>query len=429
MIVEHPRALVNPPGLIGDIARWVDACAVHPAPILSVASAISVVSTLCGRRYALRGGLRACTYIVGIAQSGVGKEAGRQCAVSLLDRCGLRRRVGTGAIASGAGLVQRLVAHPVQLFLLDEFGRMLDAFSSRNSASHEREIMTTLMTLWSAAPGVFLGKAYAEKEATAIEQPHTVVYGTTTPDPFYGAFRSRDVIEGVLSRMLIFEVDHGQLAEVHATQSVSEPPATLIARCKAVASGAAFGSAPIGNVSDVDLSGTVAMQIIVPLSPAAEAGVRAIGASLTDKLNRATHRDLWVRAREQAMRLALAVAVGCGSAEVAADHLAWAWAVVRWCVAHGERRVSELVADTEEGRCRLAILRAIGEAAGTISPRDLVRSRHLRPYDRRVRTTAVQELLDAGDLVVRSLGVAGNGREAITYGIASPPLDPENLEA
>lgn len=407
-----PPSVLAPPGLVGVIAQWIDACAVHPAPLLSVAAALSVVSTLAGRRYCLPSGLRACTYVVGVAKSGVGKEIGRQCAVALLDRCGLRRRVGTGSIASGAGLVARLSACPTQLFLLDELGRLLEAFASRNAGTHEREIMTVLMELWSAAPGVFLGKAYAERDAPVIEMPHTVIYGTTTPDAFYAALKGRDVVDGVLSRLIVLEVEHDQLPEAHPTANSAEPSAALVAACKALAAGPANG-----NLDGVETSTMRSTPLIVPLTAAAADAAAFIGQGLTAHLGTVEHRDLWVRAKEQTLRVALAVAVGDGKIEVEEGHLKWAWDLVRWSTKRLELAVAERVADTDEGRACQAVMAALAAAGGVISARDLARSKHARKLDRRARKAAIDELLDVERISQHTAPACRNGKQSTTYAL------------
>lgn len=417
--IKMPGAILTPPGLVGEIAAWIDACAVHPAPLLSVASALSVVSTLAGRRYCLPSGLRACTYVVGVAQSGVGKEVGRQCAVALLDRCGLRRRVGTGSIASGAGLVARLSGCPTQLFLLDELGRLLEAYSSRNAGTHEREIMTVLMELWSAAPGVFLGKAYAEKDAPVVEMPHTVIYGTTTPDAFYGSLKGRDIVDGVLSRIVVVEVDHGQLAEVHPTANSAEPSADLIAKCKALAAGPANG-----NLDGLESASVRATPLIIPLSPAAAVGAARISAGLTVQLGRVEHRDLWVRAKEQTLRVALSVALGDGCKEIGEQHMKWAWDLVRWSTKRMDLAVASKVSDTDEGRATRSVLAAIHDAGGVISARDLARSKHTRALDRRARKGAVDELLDSERITLQTVvSRSATGRTVTNYALAHDSTD------
>jgi hypothetical protein len=290
---------------------------------------------------------------------------------------------------------------------------MLDAYAGANAASHEREIMTTLMQLWGTGDGTFLGKAYAEKDRVTVEQPHTVMYATTTPDQFFSALKGRDVVDGVLSRMLIVEVDHDQLPEVEPTSSAGMPPQELI---EAIRSIVTLGRGT-GNLGGSDLSSTRANPVVVPLSQAAKTGASKIGASLTGKLSRVEHRDLWVRAKEQALRVALCVAVGCGSDTVEEDHLLWSWSLVRWCTQRAEEAISARVADTVEGRARLAVLRALEESGGQITSRDLVRSKHLRAFDRRVREVAIKELVDADRISCYASSAAIGGPPRVSYAL------------
>lgn len=409
---------MQPLGLVGDIARWIDSCAVHPAPLLSVAAALSVVGVMCGRRYSLKSGLRTCTYVVGVAGSGVGKEVGRQCVMSLLDRVGVPERIGTGGIASGAGLVARLVEHPTQLFLLDEFGRLLEAFSHERAASHEREIMTTFMQLWSSAPGVFKGKAYAERDTPVVQMPHTCLYGTTTPDAFYASLKGRDIVDGVMSRMLVMEVDHGQQPQVDPTSSVGEPPEDIVQRCKALVAGNAFG-----NLATLDSSATRVTPTVIRMEAKAEAWLRKIGAGLTAKINSAEHGELWVRANEQTQRVALAHALGRGELEIGFLDVQWAWDLVRWCLLRIDDAVDARVAETDEGRCKLAILAAIDAADGELCGRDLARHKLVRRYDTRMRKQAVGALLDEERITMQTVASTeeAGGRPLVMYSRAVEP--------
>ena len=80
------------PGLVGDVAKWIDACAVHPAPVLSTAAALACCSAIVGRRYTCQGA-RGVLYVVAVAKSGVGKDVGRRCATNLLEKAGIGERV------------------------------------------------------------------------------------------------------------------------------------------------------------------------------------------------------------------------------------------------------------------------------------------------------------------------------------------------
>ena len=395
------------PGLVGDVAKWIDACAVHPAPVLSTAAALACCSAIVGRRYTCQGA-RGVLYVVAVAKSGVGKDVGRRCATNLLEKAGIGERVGTDDVASAAGLVKRLRECPVQFFPLDEFGRLVEAFTSKNAGNHERQIITTLMKLWSSCGDTYYGKAYADSKAASlkVENPACVVYGTTTPDVFYRALRGSDVVDGVLSRVLLVECDHGQALAVDPTSRSTDPPAELVERVQAVVR----GGVGKGNMGAVDSANLRAPTIDLPLTAAAREGYQRIGLGIRPKLD-GPFPDLWVRAREQALRVAVVVAAGCLSETVEVEHLTWAWRFVRWSVSASHRVVRTRVADTEEGRCALAVLELLTSQGGVASKSDV--TRRCQAWDRRVRADALASLIDAGDIMTET--VPTRGRAVTVY--------------
>lgn len=388
------------PGLVGDVAKWIDACAVHPAPVLSTAAALACCSAIVGRRYTCQGA-RGVLYVVAVAKSGVGKDVGRRCATNLLEKAGIGERVGTDDVASAAGLVKRLRECPVQFFPLDEFGRLVEAFTSKNAGNHERQIITTLMKLWSSCGDTYYGKAYADSKAASlkVENPACVVYGTTTPDVFYRALRGSDVVDGVLSRVLLVECDHGQALAVDPTSRSTDPSAELIERVQAVVRGG-IGKGNMGAVDSADLR---APTIDLPMTAAAREGYQRIGLGIRPRLD-GPFPDLWVRAREQALRVAVVVAAGCLSETVEVEHLTWAWRFVRWSVTRSHAAVIERVADTEEGRCALAIL-AVLDKRGTAGKGEITRAGWR--FDARIRKDALAGLLDGGRVIGEPTTVRG----------------------
>lgn len=394
------------PGLVGDVARYIDACSIHPAPVLSSAAALVTVATAVGRRYECSGA-RAPLYVVAVARSGVGKDVGRRCAAGLLEAAGLDCRIGTDDVASAAGIVTRLHECPTQLFMLDEFGRLLESYTSHGAGSHERQIVTTLMKLWSSASSTYQGKAYADsKSSKKVVEPCCVLYGTTTPDVFYRALRGSDVVDGVLSRILLVECDHGQMPAVTPTASAGDPPADLVERFKRIAYGRSDG-----NLKKIDSGDLRAPLTVVPLSAEAKAGFDRLGVAIRPKLD-GRCAELWVRAREQALRVALVVAVGCEAERVEVEHLTWAWRYVRWCVERSVRVVETRVADTEEGQCALAIVELLGRrVTGAATQGEIVAA--TRRWGRRVRLEALGSLTESGQ--VERATATTRGRPVVIY--------------
>lgn len=390
------RPVLWAPGLIGEIADWIDTCAVHQARTLSVAAAVSTVATLAGRRYSLPSGARTILYSVGIARTGVGKEVGRQCAIGLLGAAGCADRIGTDDVTSAAAVVALLRGCPARLMLLDELGRLLESYGSAGAASHERGIVTSFVRLWSAGAGRYLGRAYAERDVQAVTCPHTVIYGTTTPESLIRSLKGSDIVDGVLSRLLLWRVDHGQLPPCRPTSSPMRPPPELVAKCKALAVGGQGGWTELGADS-------MPAPIIVPLTDEAEEAAVRIGERVRQRLD-GPCPDLWVRVREQSLRLALAVAVSCGSDRVQVDHLAWAYQVVRWSTEGAQDLVQRHLAESDEQRAVLAIY---GLLEGGAPVSKSVITRELQRVDRRVREAAIASALESGRVVCEARVVRG----------------------
>lgn len=412
------------PGLVGDVARWIDSCARHPAPVLSTAAALVTCSALAGRRYECSGA-RGPIYVIGVARSGVGKDTGRRCAAGLLAAAECKERIGTDDVASAAGVIARLSKCPTQLFLLDEFGRMLEAYTSKNAGGHERQIITTFMKLWSSASDSYFGKAYAERDSHEIIEPACVLYGTTTPEVFYRSLRGSDVVDGVLSRMLLIECEHGQMPAVVPTGKPSSPPADLVERANRVARGRVEG-----NVADID-SKTRANCTELLMTDEARAGFDRISVTVRPLLD-GPQAELWVRAREQALRLALVVAVGCESVTVEREHLAWAWKFVRWCTQRACKIVKARVADTEEGQCELAIRSQIeASPKGVLTKAEITRA--VRRWPSRMLTDALRSLVDSRIVIDDSVPTPGRVtktyRLAVESEIADNPWDEETLSS
>ncbi len=392
-----PDSILHPPGLVGETARWIDACSVYPCPILSVAAALCAVAVVAGRKYRTPDGVRPVVYLVGVAKSGVGKETGRQCAISLLRACGLGGRVGADEVSSAAALAAMLRDQPARLLLLDELGRLLESYGGRNAASFERQIVTALVRLWSSADGTYLGKAMAQAKFSIppVENPHLTVYGTTTPQSLHRALTGKDVVDGVLNRMLLVCVDGDQPRERRPTARRQEPPEGLVEQLKVLARGRGTG-----NLADTDSGAPVD----VPLSDEAWALYWQIGEYVRGALEAdGEYRDLWVRAREQAARVALVLALGCGRETLEAEHLTWAWELVRWCTVRARDVVAHYVAEGPEDAARQAILRRLAE--GTATKSQITRA--LWRVERRVREAALATVLDSGDAVCEAVQTAG----------------------
>lgn len=137
------------------------------------------------------------------AYDGVGKDHARNVNASILYEAGLADSLGT-SFDSSEGIEDRLFAHPVALFQVDEIDGLLSRVGQAKDARHE-QIISMLLQMYSAASTVYVMRAKAGRERTVIDQPCLCLFGTAVPKHFYEALSSRLLTNGFLARLVILE--------------------------------------------------------------------------------------------------------------------------------------------------------------------------------------------------------------------------------
>jgi hypothetical protein len=256
-------------------------------------------------------------YCLAVSGSGSGKERAREVNTEIMRLVGLSEMLGEGA-ASSAGLVSVLAEHPAMLFQIDEIGRYLKTLGDARQ-KHLYEIISVFMSVYTRSGSSYVGQAYAEtKKIKTIHQPHAVIHGTTVPQSLYDSFTTEGITEGFYSRTLIFEGDADAKKQ---KPSIDRPPESLLDVARF------WGSFnPGGNLSSVPQMDP--SPIIIPTRPEAEAVFERL-----EEMAEAERRRLgdplgpvWVRAVEQARKLALlrAVSGARDQAIIAAADAVWA---------------------------------------------------------------------------------------------------------
>lgn len=212
-----PRELIeDAPGLIGWIAQFICETAMRPLPLMAVAAALSAVSALAARRFCTDTSARSNLWVVGIAPTGAGKAAPRNALTEIFNRAeNCASYLGPSEIASGAGLFNQFVSHPVKLFPLDEFGMMLAQFKSRNTSDAKAEVIRRMMQLFTESDNSRAGgTAYSSKEDVRISYPSLSIFATTTASEFFGALSGNDKSSGLVNRMLVWTApERGKYAD------------------------------------------------------------------------------------------------------------------------------------------------------------------------------------------------------------------------
>jgi hypothetical protein len=343
--------------------------------MLALDASISWLGVLMGQRYRLAQGpdTRSNIYILGVAESGAGKDWQRKCIKRLAHELGILDYVSEEA-RSDAGIQAQVWRCNATLYLIDEVGAYLEAvLNSRGSNPFFARVMDKFTTLWSSADSVVPqgDKAEAKNPDVAqmdIVQPCVGIFGTKVPGRLWRALGSGNFEDGSIPRFLLFDVgDHLPNRNREAGDLVSGID-TILADCWAIL---AMGEEP------TEVAVATARELVrQPIVPGERGGFEArpkmtpqpctVGfdpearklddgaADFEDALLR-QHKGkptaaVVARYYEQVQRLSLIAAVAADPSEpvVRVEHVRWAEAVVRWSVGRMLEAVGQNVADTRE---------------------------------------------------------------------------------
>jgi len=148
--------LLNPPGLVGDICRWINSRCAMPREQLAVAAALQIVSNAAGLHYLVAGrntSLNLMTFAIAGSRSGKGpikaciNEANRALGLSPAEH---------GKFKSSQELVRNAIQHQIIIYTYDEFGEQLKKVSgaARSGAHYLEDLTAELIAMYSVATGV-----------------------------------------------------------------------------------------------------------------------------------------------------------------------------------------------------------------------------------------------------------------------------------
>jgi hypothetical protein len=359
-------------GVIADMMALMGASAKRPQPVLALGASLCAIGALMGRKYRTESNTRSNLYVVGIAESGAGKNHSRVVINELFRTANLLQYLGGNKIASGSGLLTAIQRQPAILFQLDEFGMFLSAAADRKrSPRYVCEILDLMTELYTTAGTTYFGVEYASTQHNnahrAIHQPCACIYGTTTPLHFWQALQASNVADGSLARFLIMESED-DFPDSNEVFGVIDPPQDLIDRLILIhqSSGKLSGNlADIGAVDEVLVDPRV-----VPMTPQAKAAFKQLDQELLGQLRTARgtgYSSILARIEENATKLALIRAVSRDPVDpqIEGHDADWGIMLSRHCaeltIREATARVSENQVESHHKRA-MQILRDAGQA-------------------------------------------------------------------
>lgn len=404
-----PVELLRVPGFVSEVMDYTLATSHYPNQAMAFCAALALQSFLAGRKVMDAGGSRTNLYILGLAYSGSGKDRGRKVNARILHGVGLGAALGE-KIASSEGLEDALSITPAMLFQMDEMDGMLQSINLARDPRFEA-IVGSLLTLYTNSSSFTTTRRKALKkggsEPAVIDQPSLTLFGTATPDHWYGAMSERLLTNGFMSRMLVIE--GGKRAKGQDPQDPGIPERIML-------TAKAWAETRLGAGN---LSGTNPMPRVVPTTDEAAAAWKEIQATVDAEWEACEERrdkvgtTIWSRVFEQAKKLALVYAVSESKASPRVTSSAVAWAAdlmtrqARLMIDAASKRIATSPFDAEVLRFKEAIQRS---PDGAMRHMDMLRL--LRVEAKRLREI-VDTLSQREEITVERSST--NGRGGLVY--------------
>lgn len=300
-------AFTPPPGIVGELARYIYSSTVRPVHEVALVTAIGLVAGVVGRSYNISNtGLN--QYILLLARTGSGKE-GMAKSISKLFAA-VRPQVpmaddfiGPGAFASGQGLIRTLDARPCFVSVLGEFGLTLQAMNDPRAPANMTILRKVLLDIYAKSgwEDVLHSTAYSdlEKNTKHVQAPNVTILGESTPETFYDGISSSDIADGLIPRFHVVEYVGKRPPR---NKAAGMPPSAALTKAFADLCGIALTTRQNNTCAAVQIAPD-ALALMDAFDVECDDGVN-------DSIN-AGESQLWNRAHIKVLKLAGLIAVGC----------------------------------------------------------------------------------------------------------------------
>jgi hypothetical protein len=398
-----PDELLRVPGFVDEVMRHTLATAPYPESVMAFAGALALQAFLAGRKIRDTADNRTNLYLLGLANSGAGKDHPRKVNQQILLEIGYQQAVADG-FASGEGIEDKLFLQPAMLFQTDEIDALLLAIQAGKDSRYEG-IMQVLLKLCTSANGLYPLRVKAGKEHRVIDQPCLCLFGTAIPQHFYESLSSKMLTNGFLARQIVLEARR---------RGEGQEPAHLALPPNVVETARYWTDFRPGDRRG-NLEHWHPQPKVVEATIEAKKAFRLFRASADERYTEAeTRKDqaamaIWARAHEKSRRSALVYAASVGHAAplITADAATWACAFVD----HQTRRMlymaSQHASESQFDARQKKVLRLIREA-GEITRSELCR--RTQSLSKRERDDAIENLRETGQIEERITETSGRPR-------------------
>lgn len=325
---QAEEGLPYPPGVAGDIARFIYGSSPRPVKEVSIVATIGLLAGICGKAFHIpQSGLN--IYMILVARSAIGKESMHSGISHILTK--LRESVPTASnfvnfadFASGPALVKACAENPSFVNVAGEWGKKLSRLSKEDRVDGPMQQLRTVMTnlYQKSGPGSIAGGMMYSNKDNNVVSVSGVAYsmiGETTPGTFYDALTESMMEDGFLSRFNIVEYNGdrppaNKKPVTTLTPSLAEKLSEIVV----------YASTLLARYQHCE----------VQFSPEAQHKIDLFDVECDTEINSTVEeswRQMWNRAHLKVCRLAALLAVADSHLHpvVKLEHLEWAMALVR----------------------------------------------------------------------------------------------------
>jgi hypothetical protein len=418
LVIPPAPALDRLDGALGLLVNHILVTAIRPQPWLAVGAALAALGSLMGRKVRTESNLRSNIYVLGIAESGGGKDHARKVIKEVFVQGGLTAHLGGERLASGAGLITALSRQPASLFQIDEFGKFVaNVVDKRRAPKHLTEIWDLFTELATSAGTTFFGAEYAdqrERPRQDIIEPCACIHGVSAPGPFWEALNGGALQDGSLARFLIFRSEEGIPDRNRQLGQGANIPGNLMDAILAVSE---VGVPGAGNLARIGAPSTRPESLVVPMDDAARTIFDELDDVMTARQRAAIGTNqsaVLARVWENAAKVALIKAVSANPADpvIRAEDAVWARELVEHCAATLLVQAERHLANNDMERYHKQMLEFVREAGKEgIRHNDLTRKcQFIEP---KLRREIIASLIEGEQICSKT--VRSNGRSATLY--------------
>lgn len=298
--------LLQPEGLVGDIAQWMNETAGCYQPLFSLGASLVLCGALFGRKVCDESNGRTNIYCMGVGHSSCGKDHPGDCINRILTSAGAQSML-MGRMTSDTAIEKALLAVPSKVAVMDEVGHFLSNINKAGDGSaYLKTIKPTLMELFSSAHKTYIGKEKASGNPPVIDQPCMCIWGVTAPQKLYNGMTIEELQDGWIARNLIFISETRPMYVMRPSADV--PPGIS----EAVR---AWYTRSVGDPIITATPGGMSKPMVVKMDQSARIEFDRFARKAHDAMMASSERGekteyLWGKALQNARRIALIVACG-----------------------------------------------------------------------------------------------------------------------